>query len=518
MVDIAAGRIEPWEVHHDQGYIVLAVTPAEYLWLQELGFSLVVDALLTAELQGPSSYLPNQVDGIPGYPCYRTVEETYTSAQQIASNYPKLASWVDIGDSWKRTEFGTDSGSDMLVLRLTNADMPGPKPVLLIVSSIHAREYAPAELSMRFAEHLVSQYGLDADITYLLDYNAIHLLIQGNPDGRERAEAGLAWRKNANNNYCSNTNSRGADLNRNFDFRWGCCGGSSSNVCDETYRGASAASEPETQAIQDYMLAVFPDQREDDLDAPAPSGASGVFLDIHSYGRLVLWPWGFTRSQPPNSAALRTLGRKFAYMNEYEPDQSPELYLTDGTTDDFSYGVLGVASYTFELGTAFFQNCSAFESTIYQDNLSALLYAAKVARTPYLSPAGPDSLNAVISPTLVVEGQLATLTFSANDTRYYDPDGSEATQNIARAEFYLDSPPWVTSTLPISGTLAAMDGALDEKIEGMSALVDTGSLAPGKRLVFIRAQDAAGNWGPFSAVFLTVLERQAFIPFTINNR
>ena len=65
----------------------------------------------------------------------------------------------------------------------------------------------------------------------------------------------------------------------------------------------------------------------------------------------------------PNGPALQTLGRKFAYFNNYTPEQAIGLYPTDGTTDDFGYGDLGVASYTFELGTAFFQDCSTFENT-----------------------------------------------------------------------------------------------------------------------------------------------------------
>ena len=53
-----------------------------------------------------------------------------------------------------------------------------------------------------------------------------------------------------------------------------------------------------------------------------------------------------------------------------------------------------MASYTFELGTSFFQDCSTFENTILPDNLQALIYAAKVPRTPYMTPAGPDALTA----------------------------------------------------------------------------------------------------------------------------
>jgi carboxypeptidase T len=137
----------------------------------------------------------------------------------------------------------------------------------------------------------------------------------------------------------------------------------------------------------------------------APADASGVYLDIHSYSELVLWPWGFTSDVAPNGPALQTLGRKLAYFNGYEPDQSIGLYPTDGTTVDFAYGDLGLAAYTFELGTAFFESCSLFEETIVPDNLPALLYAAKVARAPFLTPAGPEALDAAVAPASAGGGE-----------------------------------------------------------------------------------------------------------------
>jgi len=74
------------------------------------------------------------------------------------------------------------------------------------MASIHAREYATAELVTRFGEYLVQSYGLDPDVTWLLDHHEVHLMLHSNPDGRKNAEIGLSWRKNTNNNYCANTN------------------------------------------------------------------------------------------------------------------------------------------------------------------------------------------------------------------------------------------------------------------------------------------------------------------------
>jgi len=69
----------------------------------------------------------------------------------------------------------------------------------------------------------------------------------------------------------------------------------------------------------------------------------------------VLWSWGFTENPAPNATDLQTLGRKFAFFNNYTPSPSWQLYITDGSTEDNIYGRLGVAGYCFEVGDAFFR-------------------------------------------------------------------------------------------------------------------------------------------------------------------
>lgn len=500
MVEELAAWREPWEVNYDRSYVVLAVSREDLARLRLSGFRIEIDWALTAQLALSRLARPLEAAGIPGSPCYRTVEETYATAAEIAAQHPNLAEWIDIGDSWEKTHTGGAPGFDIMVLRLTNSAVVAHKPVLFAMGSVHAREYAPAELLTRFAEHLVTRYGSDPDVTWLLDHHEIHLLLQANPDGRKWAESGELWRKNTDNDYCSNSPSRGADLNRNFQFAWGCCNGSSGSECDELYRGPSAASEPETQAIQDYVKSVFPDQREDDLSSTVPVTTTGVFLDIHSYGELVLWPWGFTGAAAPNGPALTTLGRKLAYLNGYTPSQAFELYPSDGTTDDFAYGELGLASYTFEVGTTFFEACGTFEHTIVPDNLDALTYAAKVARRPYLAPAGPDALDLSVTPGATMAGRVIKLTASIDDTRYSARSGAEPTQNIVTAEYYLDVPPWVTGVSSLPNAMRAQDGAFDAAEELVEVTFSTLGLGNGSHTLFVRGQDGAGNWGPFSAV------------------
>lgn len=507
LIDRLAQGADLWNVDPEKGRITLAVGAEEYrdLVAEGLaeGFEVEIDTAATAALHAPrrgvEGQVEGQVGGIPGFPCYRTVEETLATGEALATVHPDLATWIDIGDSWDKSQGPPGSGYDLRVLRLTQSAVPGPKPKLYVNGGIHAREYTTAELATRFAEYLIAGYGVDADATWLLDQHEVHLLLQANPDGRKRAEAGTSWRKNTNDDACSIPSAFGIDLNRNFEFQWGCCGGSSSDGCSVTYRGTGPASEPEDQAIQAYLRSILPDQRPPDLTTPAPADATGIALDLHSYGEDVLWSWGFTTTQPPNGAALYTLGRKLAYFNGYRP-QHGSLNTVDGSTKDFAYGDLGVAGFTVELGTAFFQNCAVFESTILPSNLETLLYALKVVRTPYQTPAGPDVVTPVLSSITAAPGDLVELNALADDTRYSTANGTEPSQTVIAAEYYLDVPPWGTSPAPRS--LSAADGTFDSPVEALDAVIDTAGLDLGRHLVLLRAQDAGGAWGALSALFL----------------
>ncbi len=494
-------RIDVWQIRHDEGVLEALVSADEAQQLRGEGFVLAVAEEKTRTLARLGIPLPDQGGGIPGFPCYRTVEETYATAEAIVAANPGLATWTDVGDSWEKLQ-DPNNGWDIFVLELTQSTVPGPKPVFFANFAIHSREYTTAELGTRFAEYLVDNYDVDPDITWLLDHHEVHLMLQSNPDGRKQAESGLFWRKNANNNYCSNTNDRGADLNRNFDFEWNCCGGSSGSQCNQTYRGPSAASEPEIQVLQNYVRSIFPDQRGPGLNDPAPADATGVAIDVHASGELVLWSWGFTFDPPPNGTALRTFGRKLAFFNDHTPLSVRELTNADGGSSDFYYGELGVAGMGYELGTQFFESCTFFENNILQVNIDSLVYGAKVARTPYLTPAGPEAFDATAPTDPVSPGELVLLTATLDDTRFNNSNGTEPTETITIAEAFVDVPPWDDSAIPLA--MIASDGTFDEGVEQVETMLDTTGLSGGRHMLYVRGTDSAGNQGVVAAAFLTI--------------
>ncbi len=519
------------EADYDKGFLVLELQPGEIAQLQRFGFRVEpapdyvalrnqfldqIQQAADARQRMGASAADVTMQAIPGYSCYETVEETFAAAQAFATTYPNLASWLDVGDSWEKAH-GL-GGYDMRVLKLTNSAVGGTKPKLLVTSAIHAREYTTAPLALEFARWLVNGYGTDPDATWIMDHHEVHLLLHSNPDGRKKAEGGLSWRKNTNTSYCGATsNSRGADLNRNFTFGWNSTGGqgSSGSQCNETYRGPSAHSEPETQAIEAYAHSIWPDRRGTGLSDPAPADTSGVHLDIHSYSQLVLWPWGTTSTPSGNGTALQTMGRRLAYFNGYTPEQSIGLYPTDGTSDGPSYGDLGVAAFTIELGSSFFESCSTYTSSTKPKNLPALIYAARVARAPYQLPGGPDVTSLSLANNGSPAGTPVTLTASVSDTRFNNSNGTEPTQNIAAAEAYVDVPPWTAGATPIA--LSASDGSFNAQTEGVTGTLNTTGLATGKHLVWVRGKDATGQWGPVSATFLNVGTGPESIPETEPN-
>ena len=505
-----AETFDVWRSEPEKGFTWLAVDAAEAAELAELlarrGLVFTIDRrqseLLARAVEAVRRGAEGAMGGIPGFPCYRTVDETHARAAQLAAEYPELAEWIDIGDSWEKQQ-GL-GGDDLRVLRLGRSG-PEPRPRLFVNAAIHAREYSTAELALRFAERLLDGYGDDADITWLLDEHEIHLNLQANPDGRRRAETGLSWRKNANNDHCSNTNDRGVDLNRNFDFAWGCCGGSSSSPCSIAFRGPAAGSEPEVMAIQGHVRGLFPDQRPDDLEVPASSDATGLLLDVHSFGQDVLWSYGFRSAPPPepNGGQLYTLGRKYAFFTGYRP-QHGSLGTVDGSTKDFAYGELGVPGYTIELGNSFFEPCGSFEQQILPDNLEALLYAAKIVRTPYRTPAGPEMVELALAPRPVPVGDPVMLTAVADDTRYSTANGVEPSQAIAGVDLFVGSPPWTAEGVGLA--LDATDGAFDEPIEAVTTGLDTAALGVGRHILYLEGRDAGGNTGAVSAIFLHVID------------
>jgi hypothetical protein len=232
------------------------------------------------------------------------------------------------------------------------------------------------------------------------------------------------------------------------------------------------------QAVQNYILSIFRDQRGPDDDDPAPLDAEGTFISLHSAGEEVLVPWRWNETPTANDAQIATFGRKMGFYNDYEVFGADGKYAASGDLLDFPYGELGVMGVTFELGTSQLQSCSYFESDIVPGNLVAFEYALKAARQPHSSPAGPEVLDVMVSPGSIMPGTPVQLTATIDDTRYDSNGfGTEPTQDVQAARYSIGVPSWNGgATYPMSPS----DGAFNKQVEGVAASVDTWALTGGQ--------------------------------------
>jgi carboxypeptidase T len=211
----------------------------------------------------------------------------------------------------------------------------------------------------------------------------------------------------------------------------------------------------------------------------------------------------------PNDAELRSVAFRMSFFNAYQTGTGDEiLYPVSGSSDDWSYGTLGTPSFTFEVGPAsgtcggFAPPFSCVASTFWPTNLPAFVYAAKVAAAPYKLGLGPTVLAPTVSTASVPAGTPVTLRARARDDAYgtTTPPDPPAAQVVTQARYAIDAKPSGTNSFK----LKAADGQFDLANELVKATVDTTGLAPGRHTLVIQARDSDGNWGPATAIFLTV--------------
>lgn len=290
-----------------------------------------------------------------GYYTYQTMT---AQLKEIAAKYPNLATLTDIGDAWEKIQ--GKANRDIWAMRITG-NSNGQKPAVLYMGNHHARELVTVELPMLLIKHLLENYGKDKEVTTLVDTREIWIVPMINPDGHIKAEQGRSWRKNTN----TSAGGDGVDLNRNYGYKWGTSGTSTSPSSD-TYCGKSAFSEPETQAIRDF------ENTHKNIKAS---------VSWHSFANTVMWPWSYAENQAPDSAKLSEIGRQMASFSNYEPEQSAEMYPSSGDTDDWGYSQHKMFGFTIEVGTWNDGFDPPYSSVLkfWKENLPMCMHLLKVA-------------------------------------------------------------------------------------------------------------------------------------------
>jgi murein tripeptide amidase MpaA len=219
---------------------------------------------------------------------YRTVVQIESVMGLLAAFFPDLCTRIELPNR-------SIQGRPIYALRIRAGSGTNRRGVLL-VGGMHARELMNPDAIIELQLDLVTSYLNETDIVLggrrwtaldvkvMLESLDVWTLPCANPDGREYVmTVDDMWRQNRRDN--PGTPFDGVDVNRNCDIVWGVTTANTScSPSQETYVGSGPFSEPEARNIK-----AFCDAHRID-----------VFVDVHSYTELVLYPWGHAGVQTSN--------------------------------------------------------------------------------------------------------------------------------------------------------------------------------------------------------------------------
>ncbi|GLW11832.1 hypothetical protein Misp01_69600 [Microtetraspora sp. NBRC 13810] len=313
--------------------VVVTATEGEVAEIEKLGHR------VTPLLKPSTPALPQPQDFPPADSGFHNYAELTAVVNQVVADHPAIARKISYGTSYE--------GRDLMAIKISdNVGTDENEPEVLFTHHQHAREHLTVEMAIYLLNLLTDGYGSDSRISGLVNSREIWIMPDLNPDGGEYDIATgsyRSWRKNRQPNPGST--SVGTDMNRNWNYNWGCCGGSSGSTSSETYRGTAAESATEVRAVADFVR------------SRVVGGVQQIkaHIDWHTYGELILWPYGYTTNDTgpgltqDDRDAHAALGQNMASTNGYTAQQASDLYITDGSIDDWLWGVHKIFSYTFEM-------------------------------------------------------------------------------------------------------------------------------------------------------------------------
>lgn len=338
--------------------IYLLAKSQELSLFQRLGLSFCLETPLFPPAQPTRSTLFLTSGGNGDYHSY---DEVTKELKNLAQKYPDICLAKEIGRSIEGRALWALKISDKVTTKEA-------EPAILFLGGHHAREWISVEIPLYLGRYLAENYGSNSLVRNLVDQSQIWIVPLVNPDGLEYSiKFYRYWRKNRRLN---NDGSYGVDLNRNYGFNWGIDNrGSSPNPSSETYRGTAPFSEPETRAVRDLFYQY----------------SFVALVSYHSYSQVILFPWGYTTMPPDQFELLFNLSKRMSDLmvkvhgRRYDFGQaSTLLYLTNGDTTDWAYGVAGIPAFTIELPPidilhGGFFNAESDILSIFEENLVAAL-------------------------------------------------------------------------------------------------------------------------------------------------
>ena len=289
--------------------------------------------------------------GFPsGFEGYHDYAETTAALAAAAEEHPGILRRFSIGRSHEGREIWAVKISD-------NVATDESEPEVLMDSLHHAREHLTVEMALRVIDLLTDNYRanpaniqsqLERRVTNIVRSREIWILPMVNPDGGEYDLSGqdgqfMNWRRNTQ--PIDETAAPGIDLNRNWGFKWGCCGGSSGKPGTSTFRGEYAWQAPEVAALRDFVLGRVVRGRQQIRAA----------ISWHAFNEEIMWPYGYTTADLPRTmspddlVAFQAIGHGMAALNGYVAQQLSDLYVLDGGASDWLYGDQRIFAFLVEM-------------------------------------------------------------------------------------------------------------------------------------------------------------------------
>jgi hypothetical protein len=348
----------------EDGSLLFLVTSDDAEALREAGLPFEV---VIADLQAFYIQRMEQAGGRQGgdFGIFHTYDEMVTEIQNLHDEYPTLTTApAPIGTTYEGRAIWAFKVSD-------HPDLQEAEPEVLFDGMHHAREIMTVEIPLAFSRYLCENYQTDPIVTQLVDSRQIWFVPIVNPDGVVYNETispagGGMWRKNRRINEGSGC--VGVDLNRNYDYQW-VGPGSSTDPCNDLYRGPSPASEPEVQALTGLINAHH----------------FITWQSYHSVWGAVLHPWAYTTSDTPDDALFGAIGLEMARDSGYEVGQPGEVihYNVNGGAFDWGYGATGehpkIMAFSTEIGGSGFWPDPAERDGLILENRHSDLYLCEVA-------------------------------------------------------------------------------------------------------------------------------------------
>lgn len=216
---------------------------------------------------------------------YHSINDHMQWISDLAAAYPSNSEVISAGKSLQ--------GRDIKGIHIWGSGGKGSQKAVVWHGTVHAREW----ITTMVVEYAAYQLLTSTDATTAGFKNKYDFYIYPivNPDGFAYSQTtDRLWRKNRQTTPSASC--VGRDINRNWPNHWDLPNGASTSPCAQDYKGPSAGDGVETKALKAS------------LDTLAAGKGIQLYMDIHAYSQLFMYPYGYTCSGTvPNAAKYSSL-------------------------------------------------------------------------------------------------------------------------------------------------------------------------------------------------------------------